>query len=74
MVPIPEGAERSEEEPENEVYGGISQADGGGSSRSNVSSVTDLSGLGEMSGGLDLKGGMDRVTLGSGEDEDEIRG
>ena len=73
MVPIPEGVERCEEEPKNEIYVGISQSDGG-SSRSDVSSATDLSNLGEASKGVELKGDVGRVTLGSGEDEDELRG
>ena len=74
MVPIPEGVERSEGEPENEVYAGISQADGG-SETSNGSSATDLSAVGRTSEGVDLRGvGMERVTLRSGEDEDELRG
>lgn len=34
MVPIPEGAECSREEPEDENFGDLSQSDGGGSSRS----------------------------------------
>jgi hypothetical protein len=91
MVPIPEGAERSEEEPENEDYSGISQSDGGSSSTSplnstpnlvtsttnvepvpsistaNLSSATELP---QGTGKLDLG----RLTLGSGDEEDEIRG
>jgi hypothetical protein len=33
MVPIPEGAECSREEPEDEDFGNLSQSDGGGSSK-----------------------------------------
>jgi hypothetical protein len=33
MVPIPEGVETSYEEPEDEDFSGISQSDGGGSSK-----------------------------------------
>jgi len=36
MVPIPEGVERNEEEPDNEDYSSISQSDGGGSSQPNT--------------------------------------
>lgn len=34
MVPIPEGAECSREEPEDEDFGNLAQSDGGGSSKS----------------------------------------
>jgi len=59
MVPIPEGVERSDEEPANESYALAAQSDGGGSSSSST-----------------LQGAQDpeRLTLGSGSDEDEIRG
>jgi len=58
MVPIPEGVERSDEEPANESYAMAAQSDGGGSSSSTSLGAQDL----------------ERVTLGSGSDEDEIRG
>lgn len=52
MVPIPEGVERTDEEPPSDTYSSMSGSDGG--------SFT----------GTD----SERVTLGSGDDEDEIRG
>jgi hypothetical protein len=87
MVPIPEGVERFEEEPDDEDYSGISQSDGGSSTNStpqnsttnlntgttnlgptaNLSSATELP---QGTGKLDLG----RLTLGSGDEEDEIRG
>jgi hypothetical protein len=61
MVPIPEGVERSEEEPENESYALTAQSDGGSSSSSTTGTAVS-------------KGALGRVTLGSGSEEDEIRG
>jgi hypothetical protein len=62
MVPIPEGVERSDEEPANESYALAAQSDGGGSSSSTSATLTQ--------GAQDAE----RLTLGSGSDEDEIRG
>ena len=97
MVPIPEGVERSEEEPEMEDYSGIAQSDGGSknntprhfsnpipilnptpapaktiktaavNSKAGGSSATELP---QGTGIIDTS----RMTLGSGDEEDEIRG
>jgi hypothetical protein len=61
MVPIPEGVERSDEEPANESYALAAQSDDGSSSPTSTTLTQ---------GAQDL----DRLTLGSGRDEDEIRG
>jgi hypothetical protein len=58
MVPIPEGVERSDEEPPNEFYANEAQSDGGGSSTAVSTKGADL----------------ERVMLRSGSDEDELRG
>jgi hypothetical protein len=82
MVPIPEGVERNEEEPDNEDYSSISQSDGGGSSQPNTpntstanlaSSSADLSSATEI-GKVKADLGLGRLMLGSGDEEDEIRG
>jgi hypothetical protein len=87
MVPIPEGVERSDEEPESEDYSGIAQSDGGSenntppnlstlnlnptpapaNAKTGGSSATELP---QGTGIIDTS----RMTLGSGEQEDEIRG
>ncbi len=63
MVPIPEGVERSDEEPPNELYGNAAQSDGGGSSTSSLTTEKETKGA-----------DLDRVMLGSGTEEDELRG
>ncbi|KAH8793476.1 Mss4-like protein [Hyaloscypha finlandica] len=82
MVPIPEGVERNEEEPDNEDYSSISQSDGGGSSQPNTpntstanlaNSSADLSSATEI-GKVKADLGLGRLILGSGDEEDEIRG
>jgi hypothetical protein len=87
MVPIPEGVERSDEEPEAEDYSGIAQSDGGSENNTppnlstpnlnptpapanakvGGSSATELP---QGTGIIDTS----RMTLGSGDQEDEIRG
>lgn len=96
MVPIPEGVERSDEEPEMEDYSGIAQSDGGSkhntppnfptpnlnlnptsapakavktaaNSKAGGSSATELP---QGTGIIDTS----RMTLGDGDQEDEIRG
>jgi len=86
MVPIPEGVERADEEPEAEDYSGIAQSDGGSkhntppnyptlnlnptparNSKAGGSSATELP---QGTGIIDTS----RMTLGSGDQEDEIRG
>jgi hypothetical protein len=92
MVPIPEGVERSDEEPEAEDYSGIAQSDGGSENNTppNLSTPTlnptpapvQVTTAGAKAGGssaTELPQGTgiidtSRMTLGSGEQEDEIRG
>jgi hypothetical protein len=93
MVPIPEGVERSDEEPEADDYSGIAQSDGGSENNTppnlstptlnptpapvkvNTAANTKAGG----SSATELPQGMgiidtSRMTLGSGDQEDEIRG
>ncbi len=96
MVPIPEGVERSDEEPEMEDYSGIAQSDGGSKnntppnlSTSNLNlnptpaptkvSTTAVNAKAGGSSATELPQGTgiidtSRMTLGSGDQEDEIRG
>jgi len=50
MVPIPEGVERSDEEPANESYALAAQSDGGGSSSSSTLQGVGASWTGGMAG------------------------
>jgi hypothetical protein len=93
MVPIPEGVERSDEEPDMEDYSGIAQSDGG--SKNNTPPNASTPNLNPAPAPAEVKaavnatvGGssatelpqgtgiidMGRMTLGSGDQEDEIRG
>jgi hypothetical protein len=97
MVPIPEGVERSDEEPEAEDYSGIAQSDGGSENNTppNLSTpnlnlnlnptpapvkvTTAANAKAGGSSATELPQGMgiidtSRMTLGSGDQEDEIRG
>lgn len=62
MVPIPEGVERDEEEPENETFGDITMSDGGDDRREKL----------RLCSGIGIPD-RDRITLKKGEEE-EIRG
>jgi hypothetical protein len=99
MVPIPEGVERSDEEPEMEDYSGIAQSDGGSKNNTpphfsnpipnlnptptptpakvNTAAVNSKAGAGSSATELPQGTGIidtSRMTLGSGDEEDEIRG
>ena len=93
MVPIPEGVERSEEEPETEDYSGIAQSDGGSKFNTppnlstpnlnpspgpaNVKAAANAKAGGSSATELTQGTGIidtSRMTLGSGDQEDEIRG
>lgn len=63
MVPIPEGVERDEEEPENETYADISMSDGGDDRRERL----------RLCSGIGIPD-RDRLTLKQGKEDDEIRG
>ncbi len=96
MVPIPEGVERSDEEPEMEDYSGIAQSDGGSNNNTlpdfttpnfnlnptaapanAIKKAANSQGGGSSATELPQGTGIidtSRMTLGSGDQEDEIRG
>jgi hypothetical protein len=89
MVPIPEGVERSDEEPEAEDYSGIAQSDGGSENNTPPNLSTPNLNLNPTPAPANAKPGgssatelpqgtgiidTSRMTLGSGDQEDEIRG
>lgn len=83
MVPIPEGVERSEEEPQNETYPPVGVSDLSNPSHPakpsskpvinpTINKTQNSKANANSKGAQKIENG--RMTLGSGEDEDEIRG